>query len=208
MRAGIFSAIAVLAVSVMLTACATGSDPLSYSANDLAAVKQKYQGEPYEVRIVDRTKFDARFRPQQVAFSESLTPGTIVIDTRERFLYFVEAGGMAWRYGVAVGASGNAWSGRAKIGRKSAWPAWYPTDDMRSTAPTLPTRIAPGPANPLGSRALYLYADGKDTLYRIHGTSEPWTIGTEASSGCIRMFNEDVIDLYARARVGALVIVR
>lgn len=120
----------------------------------------------------------------------------------------MEGGGKAKRYGVAVGESGRAWSGRATVGRKAVWPTWYPTDEMRASAPTLPRSIQAGNQNPLGARALYLYQSGKDTLYRIHGTSEPWTVGTEASSGCIRMLNEDVIDLYDRVVVGAPVVVR
>jgi lipoprotein-anchoring transpeptidase ErfK/SrfK len=130
-----------------------------------------------------------------------------LIDTGNRFLYLIEQGGMARRYGIAVGAAGNAWSGTATVGRKAKWPAWYPTDEMHAASSGLPKRIEPGTQNPLGARALYLYENGRDTLYRIHGTSEPWTIGTEASSGCIRMFNEDVIDLYDRVADGARVIV-
>ena len=119
----------------------------------------------------------------------------------------VGAGGKAGRYGIAVGASGHAWTGTATIGRKAEWPAWYPTDDMHGQTPDLPRRIEPGPQNPLGARALYLDQDGKDTLYRVHGTSEPWTIGTEASAGCIRMINEDTIDIYGRVAIGTSVVV-
>ncbi|WP_448955844.1 L,D-transpeptidase [Labrys neptuniae] len=178
------------------------------SGEALAQKQAAYAKEPFEVRIVDRSKFGARFQPAVVVPSFSEPPGTIVIDTRERLLYLFQAGGTARRYGVAVGASGYAWSGEAVVGRKAAWPAWYPTDDMHSQAPGLPPRIEPGPQNPLGARAIYLFQNGKDTLYRIHGTSEPWTIGTEASSGCIRMLNEDVIDLFGRVTLGAHVIVR
>jgi len=134
--------------------------------------------------------------------------GTIVIETGEKLLYYVQSETQVRRYGVAVGAAGHAWKGSAVVGRKVAWPGWFPTDEMRADAPGIPHRIPPGADNPLGARALYLFAGGKDTLYRIHGTSEPWTIGTEVSAGCIRMFNEDVIDLYARIKVGTRVTVR
>lgn len=174
----------------------------------LAQKKAVYVREPFEVRIVDRNRFDRRFQPTSVKSLISAPPGTVLVDTKERVLYFLEPGGTARRYGVAVGSSGHAWSGQAVVGRKAAWPAWHPTDDMHAQTPGLPERIEPGPQNPLGARAIYLFHDGKDTLYRIHGTSEPWTIGTEASSGCIRMLNEDVIDLYGRVALGANVIVR
>ncbi|MFC7399616.1 L,D-transpeptidase [Chelatococcus sp. GCM10030263] len=132
-------------------------------------------------------------------------PGSIVIDTADKYLYLVEGPHKARRYSIGVGRAGHSWHGRAEVGRKAKWPAWYPTDDMHAESPGLPKRIEPGLANPLGARALYLFANGKDTLYRIHGTTEPWTIGTEASSGCIRMLNEDVIELYDRVPVGAQV---
>lgn len=157
--------------------------------------------------IVDRAKFDARFLPTVVEAPRAMSPGAILIDTRSRHLYLYETAHTARRYGIAVGASGHAWSGMATVQRKAKWPAWRPTDDMRNQASGLPHRIEPGPHNPLGARALYLFKDGRDTLYRIHGTSEPWTIGTEASSGCIRMLNEDVIDLYDRVATGATVTV-
>jgi lipoprotein-anchoring transpeptidase ErfK/SrfK len=189
----------------LLAACATGR--VAPGASD-EQLRQAYAGEPHQVLIVDRTKFDQRFQPAIVKAPMPGLAGSILIDTTQRYLYLFEQGGMARRYGIAVGASGHAWSGTATIARKATWPAWFPTDDMRNQTPGLPRRIEPGTHNPLGARALYLYRDGRDTLYRIHGTSEPWTIGTEASSGCIRMLNEDVIDLYDRVRTGAVVVVR
>jgi lipoprotein-anchoring transpeptidase ErfK/SrfK len=167
-----------------------------------------FAGEPYPVRLVNRAKFDATLRPAVLPNTTGEAPGTIVIDTGSRHLYLVESADKVLRYGIAVGTAGYAWKGTATIGRKAEWPAWYPTDDMKAGLPGIPARIPPGPDNPLGARALYLYAGGRDTLYRIHGTSEPWTIGTRASSGCIRMFNEDVIALYDKVRVGTKVIVR
>ncbi|MCG7506019.1 L,D-transpeptidase [Mesorhizobium retamae] len=171
-------------------------------------MKAAYADEPYEVYIVDRTKFDKRFLPVEVEAPEPLPAGTILIDTDRRFLYLYRTQRVARRYGIAVGSSGHRWSGKAVVGRKAQWPTWYPTDDMRNNSPNLPAAIKPGEHNPLGARALYLYKNGVDTLYRIHGTSEPWTIGTEASSGCIRMLNEDVIELYTLVTEGATVIVR
>lgn len=193
-------AISVVTASLLLAACSTGS-----SAPSLSQLKQTYAGEPHEVLIVDRNKFDQRFRPTLVQPPEPRPAGSILIDTRQRYLYFYTGDGMARRYGIAVGASGHAWSGTATVGRKAPWPAWFPTDDMRNQTPGLPRSIAPGTHNPLGARALYLFQGGRDTLYRIHGTSEPWSIGTDVSSGCIRMLNEDVIDLYDRVAIGAAI---
>ena len=134
-------------------------------------------------------------------------PGTIVVDTDARFLYYVMPGGKAIRYGVAVGEEAMAFSGVATIGRMSEWPDWIPTPDIQARLGPYPPRVSGGAANPLGARALYLYEGGKDTLYRIHGTNQPEYIGQAISSGCIRMTNEDVIDLYDRARLGATVVV-
>jgi lipoprotein-anchoring transpeptidase ErfK/SrfK len=171
------------------------------------ATDGRYADEAYPVRPVDRSRFAATYRPARVPLATGKPAGTIIVDTKARHLLLVEDEGTVMRYGVAVGASGHAWQGSAIVGRKAKWPAWHPTDDMHAQTPGLPRRIEPGPANPLGARALYLYSQGVDTLYRIHGTSEPWTIGTEASSGCIRMINEDIIELYDRVAVGATVIV-
>ncbi|MBN8938397.1 MAG: L,D-transpeptidase [Rhizobiales bacterium] len=146
---------------------------------------------------------DPRFLPQTVAYQTSQRPGTIVIDTRERFLYLVEANGMARRYGVGVGRPGFGWTGAKTITRKAEWPDWRPPADMLRRRPDLPRFMAGGPANPLGARAMYLGS----SLYRIHGSNEPHTIGTYVSSGCFRMRNEDVTDLYERVRVGTKVVV-
>ncbi|MHA6732421.1 L,D-transpeptidase [Devosia sp. A369] len=201
----IFRAVSLLATVVLLAGCTSGGQAPSVHPAQAALA---YAGEPYPVLLVDRSKFDQRFWPSVVAAPEPRPVGSILIDTQQRALYLFEPDGMARRYGIAVGASGHAWSGTALVGRKAAWPAWFPTDDMRRQTADLPQRIEPGPHNPLGARALYLFQDGRDTLYRIHGTSEPWTIGTEASSGCIRMLNEDVIDLYDRVKAGVTVLVR
>jgi lipoprotein-anchoring transpeptidase ErfK/SrfK len=146
---------------------------------------------------------DPRFLPQQVPYQTSHRPGTIVINTAERHLYLVQAGGTAMRYGVGIGRPGFGWRGTKTVTRKAEWPDWRPPAEMLRRRPDLPRFMAGGPANPLGARALYLGS----SLYRIHGSNEPWTIGQAVSSGCFRMRNEDVIDLYGRVRVGTKVVV-
>jgi lipoprotein-anchoring transpeptidase ErfK/SrfK len=150
-----------------------------------------------------RPPMDPRFLPQTVAYTGSEKPGTIIIDTPNRFLYLVEPGGVARRYGIGVGRPGFAWAGVKEITAKREWPDWRPPPEMLARRPDLPTFMAGGPENPLGARAMYLGS----SLYRIHGSNEPWTIGTAVSSGCIRMRNEDVTDLYGRVKVGTRVIV-
>jgi lipoprotein-anchoring transpeptidase ErfK/SrfK len=144
---------------------------------------------------------DRRFLPQEVAYDGPGKPGMIIVDTNTRYLYLVGDDGRARRYGVGVGRPGFEWAGVHTVTRKAEWPDWTPPAAMRKRQPYLPTRMAGGPDNPLGARALYLGS----TEYRIHGTSEPWTIGQAVSSGCIRMRNEDVTDLYERVKVGAKV---
>lgn len=154
---------------------------------------------------------DKQFERYEVADPTGEKPGTIVVDTKERLLYFVLPGGRAVRYGVAVGQEAFGWTGVASIARKAEWPRWIPPGDMLVRWPHLKPYaggLDGGPDNPLGARALYLYQGNRDTLYRIHGTNEPEKIGQAVSSGCIRMRNIDVVDLYNRASVGAKVIVR
>jgi len=146
---------------------------------------------------------DPIYLRQEVDYAGHERPGTIVIDTQHKFLFLVEKDGKALRYGVGVGREGFAWTGVEKISRKAEWPDWTPPVEMLKRRPDLPTHMAGGPENPLGARALYLGG----SLYRIHGTNEPYTIGTSVSSGCIRMMNQDVIDLYGRVGVGTKVIV-
>ena len=148
-----------------------------------------------------------RYLRHVVNYSRDEQPGTILVDTSERYLYYVLPDGKAIRYGVAVGEEAMAFSGVAKVGRMSEWPDWIPTPDIQARLGPFPSRVPGGPDNPLGARALYLYAGNKDTLYRIHGTNQPEYIGQAISSGCIRMRNEDVIDLYGRVEVGATVVV-
>ncbi|WJR78194.1 L,D-transpeptidase [Bradyrhizobium sp. NP1] len=134
-------------------------------------------------------------------------PGTILVDTDARYLYYVLPGGKAIRYGVAVGEEAMAFSGVATVGRMAEWPDWVPTADIQARLGPYPARVSGGPANPLGARALYLYEGNKDTLYRIHGTNQPEYIGQAISSGCIRMTNSDVIDLFGRVSMGTTVVV-
>ena len=148
--------------------------------------------------------FYSKIPRQTVAFKENYAPGTIIVRQRERRLYYVLGNGQALQYAVAVGREGAAWSGVSTVSNKREWPSWTPTPEILRRQPNLPRFMEGGPQNPMGARALYL----GDTLYRIHGTNEPWMIGEEASSGCIRMTNEDVIDLYNRTRMGATVIVQ
>ncbi len=149
-----------------------------------------------------------QFQRQVVSVETGERPGTIIVDTGARHLYYVLEGGKAIRYGIGVGREGFTWSGTVKIGRKAEWPDWRPPAEMLERQPHLPTFMAGGPGNPLGARAMYLYDGGRDTMFRIHGTNEPWTIGQNVSSGCIRMMNQDVTELYELAKVGTKVIVR
>ena len=155
--------------------------------------------------------FPRKFLPQSVPFGGNYRAGSIVVDPRGRFLYLVQGGGSARRYGVGVGRAALAWSGSATIERKAEWPRWTPTKNMIRREPDKYARYADGlpggPDNPLGARALYLYRNGRDTYYRIHGTNQPWSIGQAVSSGCIRMLNDHVADLYERVPLGARVVV-
>lgn len=169
------------------------------------AVRRAYAPAAPQRQTARRPKreFDPAFLPTEVAYDGTEAPGTIIIDTPSRYLYLVEPGGTARRYGVGVGRPGFQWAGEHRVTRKAEWPEWRPPAEMRKRQPGLPTMMPGGPRNPLGARALYLGS----TLYRIHGSNEPWTIGHAVSSGCIRMRNQDVEDLYARVDVGTKVIV-
>lgn len=167
----------------------------------------KIPDRPFDIKIVDKKRIPVRFHRQNVPYSGPEPTGTVLINKSERMLYYIDAPGSALRFGIAVGRDGRRWSGEAIIARRAVWPGWTPTANMRRRDPNLPTHVPGGPRNPLGARALYLYRDGRDTLYRIHGTNEPWSIGELASSGCIRMLNEHVFELFGTVRVGARVVV-
>jgi lipoprotein-anchoring transpeptidase ErfK/SrfK len=163
------------------------------------------RGEPVEQTAVavDPRAIDPRYFKQVVPYSGSEPPGTVVIDTPQRFLFLVQDNGTAVRYGIGVGKPGFTWAGEKKVSAKKEWPDWTPPPEMLQRRPDLPHFMAGGPENPLGARAMYLGS----SLYRIHGSNEPWTIGQAVSSGCIRMRNEDVIELYEKVKVGTKVVV-
>ena len=193
-----FATIAVVAVSALLAGCRYEwiPDP-SVSGRDAEWLK--------ESRNVELWKEYERYR---IDYSTTEKPGTIIVDSKRRFLYLVEDGGKAIRYGVAVGDEAFGWTGEATVRRKAEWPDWTPPAEMRKRWPHVPTHMAGGPQNPLGSRALYLHdKHGRDTLYRIHGTNDPLDIGQAVSSGCIRMRNVDAVDLFNRVPLGTKVIV-
>ncbi|MGH6869217.1 MAG: L,D-transpeptidase [Methylocella sp.] len=170
----------------------------------------------FTVPAVEFSRVDRAFLRQNVSYDTTEAPGTIVIDPANHFLYRVEGGGRATRYGVGVGRDGFRWTGEARIKSKQEWPDWYPPKEMLDRRPDLDKSMVElqsgvgmhgGPANPLGARAMYLWQGSKDTYFRIHGTNEPFTIGTSGSSGCIRMFNQDAMDLYQKTPIGARVVV-
>ena len=190
-------------------AAAAAMTPLATPAIASAAA---YYGAPVTdngvtFRRTNFKKIDPRWHRQMVKYFSSEAPGTVVVDTQHHFLYVIWENKTALRYGVGVGREGFKWYGRARIDRKALWPRWVPPPEMRKRQPNLPLAVEGGNRNPLGPRALYLYRNGRDLGYRLHGTLEPWSIGNDVSSGCIRMFNEDVIDLYQRCPVGTEVLV-
>ena len=176
----------------------TPSSNASFTSRD----RQLLAHPPYAQATIPET-----YRRHIVDYTRKEKPGTILVDSNERYLYFVLPEGKAIRYGVTVGEDAMAWSGVATVGRMAEWPDWIPTAEIQARLGPYPKRIPGGPANPLGARALYLYEGNKDTLYRIHGTNQPEYIGQAISSGCIRMTNEDVIDLVNWVKPGAIVVV-
>jgi lipoprotein-anchoring transpeptidase ErfK/SrfK len=209
----------VIGLPLLLAACGGGQQVRREVSPRLAAVDPFYEemyaeieDEPHPVRAIDLRRVKPQFLRREVAYNTTERPGTIVVDPNARYAYLVQPGGRAMRYGVGVGREeGFNFQGEATIARKAEWPGWRPTNDMIAREPE---RYGPyregmpgGDGNPLGPRALYLYKDGKDTLYRLHGTMEPWTIGTMVSSGCVRLMNQDIIDLYRRVPVGTKVVV-
>jgi lipoprotein-anchoring transpeptidase ErfK/SrfK len=173
----------------------------SYGAQQDYAPQQAYA--PSSQGNMAQPQVDPKYDRQLVAYDGKEGPGTIIIDTPNKYLYLVEQHGKALRYGIGVGRPGFTWAGVKTITAMREWPEWRPPSDMLARRPDLPRYMAGGPENPLGARAMYLGS----TLYRIHGSNEPWTIGTNVSSGCIRMRNADVIDLYGRVTVGTKVVV-
>lgn len=183
---------------------------------DYARIYAAVGGEPYPVPAVRWSSFNPSFLRQVVSYSGAEPPGTVIVDPHAHHLTLVQEGGRAMRYGVGVGKQGFSWAGNATINSKQEWPDWYPPKEMIARTPALARQVSQlqsglgvpgGPHNPLGARAMYLWQGNKDTLYRIHGTTEPFSIGKSVSSGCIRMINQDAIDLYSRVSVGSKVVV-
>jgi len=192
----------ILAAGLLLSGCMQAT---TYEATNQANFKPRDKELLAKVRY-DNTPVPVEFRRAIVEYHRKEAPGSIVVDSDNHYLYLVQDGGKAIRYGITVGEEAMAWSGIAKIGSMAEWPPWHPTKSEIERL-GVPTFVAPGPDNPMGSRAMYLYSGGKDTLFRIHGTNQPEYIGTSISSGCIRMTNEDVIDLYNRVKLGTIVVV-
>lgn len=167
--------------------------------------------EPFPVRAADENKIAYKFRRREVDFETAEAPGTIVVEPKKRFLYFILGGGKAIRYGAAVGKAGRTWSGTATIGRMEKWPTWTPTPEHLAEFPKLVKwqngGMPGGPENPMGARALYLYQGDVDTIYRIHGTHDPKLIGLKKTAGCVSLLNVDIIDLYNRVQLGTKVVV-
>jgi lipoprotein-anchoring transpeptidase ErfK/SrfK len=209
---------ALMGVSAILSGCISlpkaDQSEASRSEIDPAyfAMYAALDGEPFPIAATDILDIDPRFLRQIVPYTTQQPPGTVVVDLQQRHAYLVGESGRALRYGVGVGKQeAFNFQGAALIGRKAEWPRWTPTPNMIRREPDRYARFAGGLAggldNPLGPRALYLYRDGVDTLYRLHGTTEPWTIGTMVSSGCVRLMNQDIVDLYRRVPMGSKVVV-
>ena len=201
-KARVASKFAVLAAGLMLAGCMQAT---TYETASDANMKPR--DKEYLAKVsYDKVAVAQPFRRAIVDFHRKELPGSIVVDSDNHYLYYVMEGGKALRYGITVGEEAMAWSGIAKVGGMTEWPDWHPTKSEISRL-GVPTFVKGGPDNPMGSRAIYLYSGGKDTLFRIHGTNQPEYIGASISSGCIRLTNEDVIDLYGRVKQGTVVVV-
>jgi lipoprotein-anchoring transpeptidase ErfK/SrfK len=195
-------AVAFLVFGLMLGGCMQSTLEPASEASFKPRDRQLLANAPYAQAAIPEL-----YQRHIVEFHRKEAPGTIIIDTDARYLYYVLADGKAIRYGVTVGEEAQAWSGVAKIGRMAEWPDWIPTQGEHERLGKLPDRVEGGPHNPMGARAMYLYQGSKDTLFRVHGTNQPEYIGQAISSGCIRMTNEDVIDLFSRVKMGTPVVV-
>jgi lipoprotein-anchoring transpeptidase ErfK/SrfK len=220
-RRHVLAGLGALALPAALGGCVTPAPrvavapPMPDFDPSYVAMYGPIDSEPYPVPAIDLAQIDPAFLRRVVSYEGSEPAGSIVIDPSQRYLYLVRGDGSAVRYGVGVGREGFGWSGRAEIRRKAEWPRWVPPKEMIRRQPDIRSQLEEldggalgmdgGLDNPLGARAMYLYQGDRDTLYRIHGTNEPQTIGTRVSSGCIRMINQDVIDLYRRVPVGTRV---
>jgi lipoprotein-anchoring transpeptidase ErfK/SrfK len=194
--------VAALGAGLLLSACQTTTYAPVSDANFKPQDKAQFAKAKYA-----KTTVPEPFRRAIVNYHRKELPGTIVVDSDNHYLYLVQDGGKAIRYGVTVGEEALAFSGIARVGRTAEWPTWTPTADIHRRIEGLPAQVPGGIDNPLGARALYLYQGNRDTLFRIHGTNQPEYIGASISSGCIRMTNEDVIDLHSRVKPGTIVVV-
>jgi lipoprotein-anchoring transpeptidase ErfK/SrfK len=192
----------LLTGTLLLGGCMQATLEPASEASFTARDKKLLANPPYE-----KVAIPVAFRRSIVEYHRKEAPGTIVVDTDARYLYLVQPEGKAIRYGVTVGEDAQSWAGIARIGNMQEWPPWVPTEGEKQRLGPLPSYVEGGPANPMGARAVYLFQGSKDTLFRIHGTNQPEYIGEAISSGCIRMTNEDVIDLYKRVKVGTPVVV-
>jgi lipoprotein-anchoring transpeptidase ErfK/SrfK len=197
-RGLIFLLVGLLVAGCMQSGTLAPASEASFTTRD----RQQLANAPYQNVSISPT-----YQRQIVQYRRKEAPGSILVETHGPFVYYVLPGGKAIRYGATVGEAGQAWKGLATVARKAEWPGWTPTPDERRRLGPLPAYMPGGAANPMGSRALYLYSGGQDTLYRIHGTNQPEYIGQAISSGCIRLTNEDAIDLYRRVEIGTIVVV-
>jgi lipoprotein-anchoring transpeptidase ErfK/SrfK len=195
---GITFALTALLLGGCMQATLEPATQASFTARD----KKLLANPPYAQASIPQS-----YQRHIVEYHRSEKPGSIVVDTDARYLYYVLADGKAIRYGVTVGEEAQSWYGIARVGNKMEWPQWVPTPGEHARLGPLPARVEGGPHNPMGARGIYLYQGNKDTLFRIHGTNQPEYIGQAISSGCIRMTNEDIIDLYNRVKMGSIVVV-
>ncbi|MGM4980026.1 L,D-transpeptidase [Hyphomicrobiales bacterium] len=203
-------ALSVVAAGVVTACLLAASNAAAFSASAPYAASAT-RSDVIRVAMEPRGQVKPQFQRRLVRLATNEQPGTIIIDTNNKYLYLVEGDNRARRYGIGVGRDGFGWSGVVKVGRKAEWPGWTPPPEMRvreaKKGHKLPAFQEGGEDNPLGARAMYLYRNGNDTAFRIHGTNQPWSIGLNMSSGCIRMMNKDVTDLYDRVPIGTKVIV-
>ncbi|CAN5443495.1 hypothetical protein BH10PSE11_BH10PSE11_39820 [soil metagenome] len=203
-------AVCVAGLTVLLAACNRATLQQASYAPPQQPQYPAIADSAFKIPAVEAGMIDPKYVKQRVRYATQHAPGTIVVDPYAKFLYLVQESGFAMRYGVGVGRAGFGWTGKADIRRKTPWPTWTPPSTMVARQPELEKYrkgMAAGIENPLGARALYLFQNGKDTLFRIHGTNEPESIGKNVSSGCIRLLNQDVIDLFDRVPVGSKVVV-
>src|ERR1700755_2228968 len=194
--------LALVGLALLASGCVQSTLEVASDASMTPRDKKLLANAPYAQATIPEP-----YKRHIVTYHRKETAGTIVVDSDARYLYLVQDGGKAIRYGITVGEDALAFSGLARVGRKEEWPSWTPTNDIKKRLGNIPAYVAPGPHNPMGSRALYVFEGNKDTLYRIHGTNQPEYIGSAISSGCIRLTNEDAIDLFSRVKIGTIVVV-